>query len=240
MKPTNFLMLISGRSGSSYLRKLIDQDDRITMLGEMFVGKSDRQQKQIIQNFWQRKMQGKTYDLESIIGFKTKINDIKDKTYALEQINQNNPIVIINRRKNYLKQAISRMRMLVLLDNSMAKYGEPHHSPVSREDIVDRIQIDVDTVYKYTRDFEQRDEELVAFANLLKNRVETIYYEDFELNPHKAIARLSQILGIDIQVKNYNVTYKNTNRDLSKAIDNYSELKARLANTKYMSMLEEK
>ncbi len=39
MKATFFLMVISGRSGSSYLRELINQDDRILMLGEMLVGK---------------------------------------------------------------------------------------------------------------------------------------------------------------------------------------------------------
>ena len=238
MKPTFFLMIISGRSGSSYLRALLNQDPRLVMLGEMLVGKQESRQKEIIDNFFQGKMGNYDYSADqAAIGFKTKLNDVSDRPNFLGLIKQHKPKIIINRRRNFLRQAISRSRMLVLLDNTLKKYGKEHHSPKHQDDIVAPIEVDVNWIYRTARNFEQRDRELADFANSLNNQVETIYYEDFADNPTVAIDLLSETLGIDIKIKDYNITYKNTSNDLRQAISNYAELKRRLENTKYSSML---
>ena len=86
MKSKLFIIVISGRSGSSYLRELISQDDRVVMVGEMLVGKSKSKQKQIISDFFKRTIHGKTYGQELILGFKTKLTDIVDRSFFLQQI----------------------------------------------------------------------------------------------------------------------------------------------------------
>ncbi len=211
MKTTFFLMIISGRSGSSYLRELINQDDRILMLGEMLVGKDDLQQKKAIQDFFKGNIGNDNYlENKAVLGFKTKLNDVIDRPGFLELIKHYQPKIIVNRRRNYLRQAISRERMLVLLKNTREKYGEGHHSPKHRDDIVSPIQVDVDSIYKFTKDFELRDKIIADFCDSLDNQTENLYYEDFANKPKIAIDSLSHKLKLNINVKNYNITYKNT------------------------------
>ena len=238
METKLFLMVVSGRSGSSYLTKLVDRDNRLVMLGEMLVGKTELQQKQILHDFFQGKLKNESFlGKKAAIGFKTKLNDVIDRQNFLNLIKQHQPIIIINRRRNFLKQAISRARMLVLLENTAKKYGKRHHSPVDKSDIVPAIKVDPDWIYRTAKNFAQRDKELEKFSHKLNDRVATIYYEDFAVEPTVAIAKLSEILEIDINIDNYDVTYKNTSDDLRQAVSNYDELKARLKNTEYSSML---
>ena len=238
METKLFLMVVSGRSGSSYLTKLVGRDNRLIMLGEMLVGKTDLQQKQILQDFFQGKMKNKSYlGKKAAIVFKTKLNDIVDRQNFLNLIKQHQPIIIINRRRNFLKQAISRARMLVLLENTAKKYGKRHHSPIDKSDIVPAIRVDPDWIYRTAKNFAQRDRELEKFSQSLNDKVATIYYEDFAIEPTIAIKKLSEILEIDINIDNYDVTYKNTSEDLRQAISNYDELKTRLKDTEYLSML---
>ena len=238
METKLFLMVVSGRSGSSYLTKLVARDNRLIMLGEMLVGKTESQQKQILQDFFQGKMKNKNYlGKKAAIGFKTKLNDVVNRNNFLSLIRQHQPIIIINRRRNFLKQAVSRARMLVLLENTANKYGKRHHSPIDKSDIVPPIKVDPDWIYRTTKNFAQRDKELENFSNSLNNKVTTLYYEDFATEPTIAIKILSEILKIDINIDNYNVTYKNTSDDLRQAVANYDELKTRLKDTEYLSML---
>lgn len=228
-----FIMMISGRSGSSYLKTLIEQDGRILMRGEILARKQAEAQKKIIADFYSDKIG----DLEhSLIGFKTKLNDIIDLNYFRQQIINHQPIIIINRRKNYLRQAISRARMLVLLEKTQAKYGRGHHSPQCQADIIGKIKVDVDWIYRFTLDFANRDRQLEQLALSLPH-TETIFYEEFAQQPQVAIDRLSQILGIELQVNKLDTTFKNTPTDLTQAIANYDELETKLANTDYLSML---
>ena len=228
-----FIMLISGRSGSSYLRSLINQDDRALMLGEMLTGKDKSEQQKIIQNFWLGQVGNKN---KLAIGFKTKLGDIIDQDLFFQQLHLHNPIIIINRRKNYVKQAISRARMLILLDQTTKKYGQGHHSPKHQTDIVGKIHVDVDWVYRFTQDFATRDQQLANLSDKVADAT-TIFYEDFAHNPAIATSKLSKILGMELDVADFNTTLKNTPADLTKAIANFAELEARLANTKYSPML---
>lgn len=234
----NVLMIISGRSGSSYLRTLINQDSRVLMLGEILVQKSSETQKKIINNFFSGKL---VESDKSVHGFKTKLNDVIDQDYLIEQINVHNPVILINRRSNYLKQAISRARMLILLEQTRAKYGEAHHSPQHQQDVVGQIKVDVDWVYRFTQDFESRDQKLASLTDSLNHslahKTETVFYEEFADNPQLIISKLSTILEIDLKVKKFDTTLKNTPTDLRKAIANFEELETRLANTKYLPML---
>ena len=227
-----FIVIISGRSGSSYLRTLINQDARVLMLGEMLTRKRDSEQKAIIQDFFTNK----TGNNKLIAGFKTKLNDVIDRDNFIQQIKIYNPIIIINRRKNYLRQAISRARMLVLLEQTKKKYGQGHHSPQSQADIVGQITLDVDWVWRFTTDFAARDVQLEQLSLSLPN-AETIFYEDFAHCPHLAVERLSKSLNLELEVANFDTTLKNTPTDLKKAIANYDELEKKLANTKYFSFL---
>lgn len=234
-----FIIIISGRSGSSYLRDLLNQDPRIFMWGEMLVNKSDRQQKEALQDFFTGKLAQRDGLVgKEVLGFKTKLNDVADLKHLQELIERYQPHIIINRRQNHLRQAISRARMLVLLDRTVEKYGKPHHSPRSKADIVDAIEVDVDNICKFTKDFETRDSILANFSHAMGNLASTIYYEDFAEHPQVAIDRLSSILNIKIKVENYDITYKNTAQDLRQAISNYDELKTKLENTPYSSMLD--
>lgn len=239
MTTTFFLMIISGRSGSSYLRALINQDERILMLGEMLARKDNIQQQKTVKDFFEGQVGDNNYlNQKAVLGFKTKLNDIQNLPDFLTLINSYNPQVIINRRQNYLRQAISRERMLVLLSQTKEKYGVGHHSPRSRDDIVSPIKVDVDSVYRFTREFEARDKLIADFAEKLNRKPITLYYEDFAVNPKLAIDNLSEILGLKINVENYNITYKNTANDLREAISNYDELTKRFQDTKYFSLLQ--
>ena len=227
-----FIMIISGRSGSSYLRTLINQDDRVLMLGEMLTGKSDSEQKVIIQDFFTKQ----TGNNKLIAGFKTKLNDVIDRDNFMQQLRIYNPVIIINCRRNYLRQAISRARMLVLLEQTKTKYGQEHHSPQSQADIVGRITVDVDWIWRFTTDFAARDAQLEQLSLSLPN-AETIFYEDFVHCPQLAVERLSKSLNLQLKVAKFDTTLKNTPVDLTKAIANYAELEKKLANTKYFSLL---
>ena len=228
-----FIMLISGRSGSSYLRTLINQDDRALMLGEMLCGKNKSEQQKIIQNFFSNQV-GNPNKL--VIGFKTKLGDVINQDDFFQELHSHSPIIIINRRKNYVKQAISRARMLILLDQTTKKYGQGHHSPKHQADIVGKINVDVDWVYRFTQDFATRDQQLANLSDKVADST-TIFYEDFAHNPSIATIKLSEILGMELKVTDFNTTLKNTPADLTKAIANFAELEARLANTKYSPML---
>ena len=238
MKIKKMLMIISGRSGSSYLRTLMNQDPRVLMMGEMLAKKNQEEQEKIIRRFFDGKIDEHNSEKNKlVIGFKTKLTDVLNENNFVQQINCNNTVIIINRRKNYLRQAISRARMLVLIDKTRKKYGESHHSPKYKNDVVDKIKVDVDWIYKFTKDFEARDKQLEKLSKKLDNKVEIIFYEDFAYDPVIAVNKLSEILELDLKIENFNATYKNTPANLKEAIINYDELKARLENTKYLPML---
>ena len=88
----------------------------------------------------------------------------------------------------------------------------------------------------FTQDFATRDQQLANLSDKVADAT-TIFYEDFAHNPAIATSKLSKILGMELDVADFNTTLKNTPADLTKAIANFAELEARLANTKYSPML---
>ena len=238
MKVRNLVMVMSGRSGSSYLMKLMNQDDRIYVIGEPLVRRSVEFEKSFLEEFYSGKISDKPKtEGREVLGLKTKFRDIGDRNNFILQLKEKEPIIIVNRRRNYVKQAISRERMDILAKNTAEKYGKPDYSPRRREDIVGKLHHDVESLNKWIKEFERRDLELEEFTNSMGNSVATIFYEDFLSCPEFAISKLSSLLGFDLQVRNTTFTFKNTPVNLREAVSNYDELEKSLESTKYHEML---
>ncbi|MDA9983203.1 hypothetical protein N9H39_10885 [Gammaproteobacteria bacterium] len=173
-----------------------------------------------------------------LFGIKTKLIDISDLLYFREILIKNSALIILSRRKNFVRQSISHLRMEILMEETKRKYGESHHSPITEGDIIGKHNIDLELFCHLIDHFDKLDKEIIEFVHSTGKSFETIFYEDIVHSPERIIARLSGLFDYDLIVHNYKVTLKHTPSDLSSVVLNYDELLDRIKGSPYEEMLQ--
>lgn len=242
---TRFIILGRSRSGSNFLRGLLNAHPQIVAFGEIFQtpdeiawGLTGYGQSRYLRTLHRedpvRFLESQVYRRfprsVAAVGFKIFYYHAQHDgwrpvwRYLAEQKDLK---VIHIRRENILRTHLSRKRAM-LTDTWVNVTGEPMTQPPVTLDYRECLED-----FVTTRAWELRYDELFADHPKI-----TVRYEDLDTDYAGEMARVQEFLGVSPQPVRPE-TYKQSNQPLSQAIANYAELRARFQGTEWESFFEE-
>lgn len=226
MMPKVFLTVFMSRSGSKFLRELLNKNKgQVFCAGECFHDKP--------KNFPDdgaifAKLAGLLVRPEEHVGiqyrFPRHFIEFPMLKAWFEEHNTRISVLFLARR-NHLKAAVSQQNA----ERLKRTIGKAHLHQSDTESI-DKISLDIGRVVKETRDRELKDDEYRLWAKQHFNILE-VFYEDLCQEPLTELGRISTFLGFPFSPTTFDITTnlkKVTSDDLSEAVENFEELRAAL------------
>lgn len=243
-----FIILTRGRSGSNFLRGLLNSHDQIVAFGELFrsydsIGwdlpdydkyLQSRRLKALIQNrpdrFLKEKVFKKFPRQIGAVGFKIFYyhaqNDSRKTVWTFLK-NQKDLKIIHLKRNNTLKVLLSLKRAF-----KTDKWTDITGS--GEEDFTVSLGYE-ECLHEFTWAQEIKKQYDVYFENHHKIDV---FYENLSRNYGSEMRRIQEFLGVHYKILEPS-TYKQTKQPLSKIITNYFELKKEFKNTPWEEFFED-
>jgi LPS sulfotransferase NodH len=242
---TRFIILGRSRSGTNFLRGLLNSHSQIVVLGELFQSKKAigwaypgymKSQKDLALfheepvRFLESRVFKRFPRRTSAVGFKIFYYHAQDdlwKPIWSYLVEQKNIKVIHNKRRNILRTHLSR-KLAGMTDVWVNTGGDSQDSR--------RVTLDYDECLK---DFTQtREWENTYDALFADHKKVEIFYEDLATDYVSEMQRLQAFLGVDIEEVKPE-TFKQSHQPLSRAITNYDELKERFAGSPWEPFFED-
>jgi LPS sulfotransferase NodH len=243
-----FIILARGRTGSNYLRGLLNAHSQIIAFGELFrfydsIGwdlppydeylKSpdliSLMQRDPIQ-FLEKKVFRKFPKQIAAVGFKMFYyhaqNDSRKPVWAFLK-DQKNLKVIHLKRNNTLRVVISEMK-------AMKTNQWTNTTGIEEDNFVTSLDYE-ECLQWFTRTHEFKKQYDIFFKDHPKIDVS---YENLSRNYENEVKRIQEFLGVNYESVKPS-TYKQSSQPLSKAISNYVELKEQFKNTPWEEFFEE-
>ena len=239
---TNFFICFFERSGSTMLTKLLDSHPDIRCFHEVFHMVVTNEKPRV-----KRKHETKENALallrqvfhagpEKIRGFKFKYpiqyeqySEIKEYLYD----NKDTIRLIFLKRNNLLKNAISKQNQKRLI-------GKGLPSNLDRNNFVqlDKLELDIDSAFKYMRMKQSIDKEYMAEMKTFKN-FKLIQYEDLTQTTLDVMNEVYDFLGAKKveKIEAEDVTLKITDNNIENAISNFDELVEKIKGTEFEQYL---
>jgi LPS sulfotransferase NodH len=236
-KYVKFIILSRSRTGSEYLRSLLNSHREISVFGELFQLKDQinwhfpgyygsRKQRAVLEEnpvlFLEKEVFRTHPNHKKAVGFKIFYYHAQDGNHkSVWNIlqNQKDLKVIHLKRKNILKTHLSKKRA-----NNTGKWIKLTKENEEFEPIV----LDYDEcLYEFTktRTWEEQYSTLFEGHDQLE-----VFYENLTKDTHNEVQRILKFLGVKEEELKSN-TYKQSGQPISKAIANYFELKERFKGT---------
>ena len=242
---TRFIILGRSRTGSNFLRGLLDSHPAVLTLGEIFRNEDavdfnhhDYIASKKIMNLYQsdpvefleKAVYRKIPTQYRALGFKLFYYHARTSPYdrLWPYLQGNKAIHIIHiKRRNMLHTHLSRARAEktgVWVNTT----GEKEKQPA--------LTLDYESCL---RDFEQtRNWEKWADQFFIQHPLKVVYYEDLSMDYSQQAAELQRFLGLD-EVPVQPRTHKQLQTPLSQAIQNYSDLKQRFQASEWAAFFED-
>ena len=240
-----FIILGRERTGSTFLRSLLNTHRRIIAWGEIFRDYNAicwdyplfPQYRSLLSlilsdpiRFLERKVFKRLPLLISAVGFKIFYHHAQNESWkpVWTYLRSQKDLRIIHlKRQNILKTYLSYKK--AELTNSWLNMFRPE---------ADNLQILLDyeqclQTFSYTREQERKYD--LFFAD---HRKIEVLYENLSANYHRETKRIQEFLGVDDETVEP-VTYKQAAQPLSVAISNYFELKERFSGTPWEAFFED-
>ena len=228
-----FVILFIERDGSTYLTSMLKSHPDIKADYERFAvlkakEATGEQQLAWVESFFSAPIIGR----KGAIGFKTKLVDVLDKEGFRRVLNQRRCHIIQMTRNNIVKAVISRInaRRLYEATGYWNLYKEEQRMPP--------LIIDLDEFDQFLKEREEAIKELNEFTGALELPKTEIVYEDLLQDKDIVLERLYAFLNIEPKAVE-SKPLKHTSDDLREAVDNFDELRAKYAGTKYKAMFDE-
>lgn len=226
-----FVILFTGRTGSSYLVSALEVHPNIGVMGEHLVPlRSSGPRAQLEWTY--RYLRGPLVGRHKAVGFKTKLRDVLDAEAFGHVLRQLDARVVLLDRRNHVKQAVGRLTARRLHDATgrwNRRAGDEDLGP---------IVIDPDEFKERLRDVINEKAKTSAYVAGLNLTTLQICYEDLLCRPDATFARVLNFLGVRSALMR-GTTRKNTNDDLRKVILNIDELRELYVDTVYKQMFDE-
>ena len=222
---TRFLILFPGRTGSSWLVDGLGRHPRIRAEGEILVGRSPDEQRSTLRRLYAGRR------TRSAVGFKTKLKDVADLDLLRSCIVENELTVILMRRRDLLRLAISRINARRLHAETGRWNVRARERPVSGGDVA--VEELVDALAR-CRDDVLRLDGFVASSGVVPCEIE---YADILEDPDGVFAMVQEWLGVERRPLASSVA-KNTNQDLAGAVGNIESLRRQLASSEWSSVFD--
>jgi hypothetical protein len=223
-----FVVLFLGRSGSSNLIEALASHPEIIAKGELLAKKDEEGQLQAVRRFLTRP-RAAGY---AAAGFKTKLRDVRDPEQFAELLREAGAPVILLRRRNVVKQTVSRFNAQRLHDTT--KYWNLY----DEDNRLLPATIDPPWFSETLLRLEQEKLELEDYVKNLKLPTLSLFYEDLLVSHQTSLERIFSFLGVRYEpVEGQSI--KNTSDDLRQAISNFGELRSYYIGTSYEQMFDE-
>lgn len=215
-----FVILMTGRTGSSHLVSCLDSHPRVVADGERLVGipDADRQLEWIDHFYRRRRFRTKA------VGFKTKLKDVHDLDAFKDRLRRHRVHVIHMMREDTLRQAISVLRAREL----KAKHGVWNRGMDTPR--LGPSHIDTEELSLILDEVVRNNEELARFVSDLGLPTHAVRYEDLLRDPDTVIGSVQDGLGLR-RAPLVGSTRKTTDDRLERIISNYDEVRVHLRGT---------
>jgi hypothetical protein len=227
-----FVVLMMGRTGSSYLITALDSHPMIRARGERLVQLKNAGRSQAQLTKARRMLTPWPICTYRALGYKTKLIDILDLEGFASLLRQNDARIISLRRHNAIKWTISILNHIRLLTRT----GK--HNLGSEKDRPGPIQVDLDEFNKYLEYYRQRYALIDTFINTLDLPVLHLFYEDFLSAEEATFNEVFSYLDVPPRPVRPE-TVKITSDDLRQAVINFEQLRAAYLGTEYEAMFDE-
>lgn len=236
---TRFVILFEGRTGSSMLGGFLNQNPRITCLGEEVAALQSMgwaAQREWIETLFMNPSSLKDPRIKEsadAIGFKVKLREIASADDFKQTIESRNIRVIHMTRSNLIKQVVSSIRAVDLHEktgvyNIHVRHADAPEVPGSYSISPSRF----DETLKW---LEQATNRLGEFVESIETDVFTLTYEDVTSDTERQMALLCGFLGVP-EASFRERTKKITSDNLAESVSNYEELRSIYEHTPYFDM----
>ena len=220
-----FIVVFPGRTGSTFLLSALRDHSQIRATGEL-IGRLKQQgapaQEQAIRDWFR----GRYFATERVVGFKTKLVDVKDRQRFAELLEEFDCRIIVMARENHVKHVVSRYNAKLLRDATdrwNLRLGDEQLPPV--EIAFDEFDAALQKVVRHQNDID-------AWIPKLDLHTLRITYETLLGEGQKCFDEVCDFVGVRHEAMQGR-TEKATNDDLRLALSNFEELADRYRGTKY-------
>lgn len=228
--PTLFIVLMTGRTGSTLLVEALDSHPGIRARGEIRKhnhAKSTRRQLTRIRRHFASTTRSVDAD-----GFKLKLKDIGDEAGLAKLLGELDIHVIHLQRRNRVKHAVSLFNAVRLFKATQ------NWNLYSEEDQSGPFSIDPAAFEARIQKVEREGRNLTRYVATLDRPTFVVAYEDLLTRRDETLDNVFEFLGVPAQpVKSAAV--KNTPDDLRLIVENFDELREAYAGTEYQAMFDE-
>jgi LPS sulfotransferase NodH len=223
------ILLFEGRTGSSLLGNLLNQNKSISFLGEEVADLYEngwRSQLDWIdrlffhvEQFQEKYQDPRIQDKSTVLGFKVKLRDIASEESFKRYIEDNNLTIIYMFRRNFVKQAVSSIRAIDLYKQT----GFYNLSKKQANLTLGSYKISIRRFNTMLLQLLEVEHRLQVFLAELEVPIIRIAYEDMCQKPQKILDQIFEHLGVSSCQVTPNLL-KLTSEDLSLVITNLDEL----------------
>jgi LPS sulfotransferase NodH len=242
---TRFIILGRSRSGSNFLRGLLNSHSQITVYGEIFQNQQSigwalpgyRQSRTLMQQFHQEpvrfietKVFHKFPSQIKAVGFKIFYYHAQDGNWGAvwEYLKDDQSIRVLHiKRRNILKTHLSRVRAL---------QSDHWVNVTGSNEVIQPVVLDYEDClqdFNRTREWEIESDRLFATHPMLE-----IYYEDLAKDYQAIMYQVEELLGVAHE-KLTPETFQQSSQPLSQSISNYADLKVRFQGTAWEEFFTE-
>lgn len=228
-----FVVLFTGRSGSTYLVESLDRHTGIRAEKEMFAAMGEQGCPAADQLAWARSfLAAQPHEGCLAVGYKTKVRDIPDADGFRELLAELGVSVLLLQRRNAVKQAVSLINA-VRLQERTGDWNLYSEGDRGGSEAIEPAEFE-----RYLGRIEQDQAAAEAYAATLDRPLLRIWYEDMLRDEASFFRRIFEFLGVPFEVVR-GQSLKNTSDDLRASLANFDELRSRYEDTHYAAMFDE-
>ena len=228
---TPFVIMFTGRTGSSHLTRLLKSHPDVHASGEKLgklrnQGADARAQLEWVDETLSRRGQFRA------VGFKVKLRQPLDLEGFTALLRQHQPQIIRMERRNVVKHVISQMNV----SRVRSATGKPNATGAQSR--LPPIEIDPDDLINRIRLLEAYEAEVSDYVASLGMPTELVAYEELLVGEELVVNRVLDFLGVPRRTLTSPVR-KSSPDDLRLAVKNFDEMAGALRGTPYETMLTE-
>lgn len=249
-----FVIMFTARSGSTALYGQLRKHPDIVMRAEVFgaktlpddVEQTDDNRIQFLRKFWAPFKGGATPSAAPWRGFKWQI-DRKNAQFSrprrlLKIMSEYDPRIVVLRRDNILKQAISALNARRLL--TATKDSERPSAHVTMENAAvleqfktEKLKVEIAELHQVVNGIRRSRHRLDLLASEIAGAKKEVRYEDFVSNPREFMMGLCEFIGVDPNKIGTQAYMKITSDNLADVVENYDEVRRFVTGTDLEPML---
>lgn len=226
-----FVILMQGRTGSTYLQQALNRHPRVRALGEELIklrSKGAEGQLEWTRDYLTAPLVGRY----GAIGFKTKVGDILDMQAFAHLLQEKQARIVLLRRRNSVKLVTSWIR------GAQLEITTGNFNLFQESDRPEPFRIEPDDFGQKLEQVEREYHDVEQYAQSLSLPLLELFYEELLADAGSFVGRTCDFLQVE-RLELRGGTLKNTSDDLKQSILNFDELRLRYVGTRFEVMFDQ-